>query len=231
MPFFDNSGIDWEEPRGPVASAFATLRDQLERWIVLNLLWAGQSLPLILAWIFPGWPISLRLGLVVAGALALAIGTGVLYRVAGAAVRGEPLDFGLVWGEVNTHWLHTLTGLLPLYSWFGLLWLGSQWAMAQAFYWPEVLLRLLLGLSLFCGLYWGPLWAEQPASPVRTLALGALRLAWRNPGPTLRVLIVIAVTALIGVVSIGGLFLAVPILIVLLQTHLYQTIVSHRKAT
>jgi len=57
MPFFDDSGPKPEEATNPIARSFALVKDQLERLIVINLLWTLQCVPLILAWALtmPGW--------------------------------------------------------------------------------------------------------------------------------------------------------------------------------
>lgn len=223
MPFFDNTGVDPEVRRGPLWGAFATLFDQLERMIAANIAWALQLVPALLAAMYPEWPLPLRLALLLYSAAALAVATAILYGVARAAVEGEPITVFLV----RDLWSHmALPGVLtlsPLYAIFGLL-----LSLSGTAYVVDVLARLMLMLCFLFSMYWGPLFAEQPQQPALRIFRRSAALFWRYPGRTLLVSGAVLLTLLVGAISIGGLFLIVPVLVTLLQTHMHQALPEQR---
>jgi hypothetical protein len=218
MPFFDNTGVDPDVQRGPLWGAFATLFDQIERFIALNIAWSAQFIPLLLTAIFPDWPPVIRLVLVVYSAAALAAGLGVLYGVVNAAVDGEPITVDLVREMWRTMALPGLLTLAPLYGSFGVL-LGLS---SSGIFVIEVLARLLILLLFVCGMYWGVMLAEQPQQSAITVLRRSVTLVWQKPGRSLLLAGMVALALFLGAISIGGLFLIVPVLVALLQTHLYR---------
>lgn len=225
MPFFENTGLDTNVERGPLWGAFASLFEQLERFIVLNVAWAAQSIPLVLALMFPEWPLWIRLLLIIYSGLALAAASGVAYGLIRAAVDHETLNIDLARDYFAKLALPGILSLAPLYGIFGVL---IALAGTQAFFIAEVVIRLLFLLALTCSMYWGPLLAESPSDTFVSIARRSLVLVWREPGRALLLLGVVGVSLVIGTISIGGLFLVVPVLIALLQTHMYQSLQQSR---
>jgi hypothetical protein len=230
MPFFDNSGVDLDEERGPIWAAFATLRDQLERFVLLNLAWSIQIVPALAAVMLPEWPGVVRLVLFLYSGIALAIATGLLYGLVWAAVEREPLSLELAQDELRRLALPGMRSLAPLYGLIGLALLAATWSStgqtdtgASLYFVIEVVARLLLLVLLLCSMYWGPLFAHNPHTPAWAIARMSLRLIWQSPGRSLLLFGVVLVAGLIGAVSIGGVFLIVPVVIALLQTHMMRT--------
>lgn len=230
MPFFDNTGVDLEEQHGPIWAAFATLRDQLERLVVLNLLWSFQLIPAIVALAFPEVSMWLRLPLLLYTGLIIAPITAVLYGLIMAAVQGEPLTREAVfdeWRRLARPGVHVLG---PLFATLGLVcWLVSVVAsLGTTVLVIDVALRLLLLLGLVVAQYWGPLVADLPDRSVATILRQSIYLAWRYPRHTLQLAAAVVVALLLGAISVGGLFLVVPVVVALLQTHMYMALQQRR---
>lgn len=225
MPFFENTGLDPNVERGPLWGAFATLFEQLERFIVVNIAWAGQAVPLIVALMFPDWPLWIRIPLMLYSGLALAAATGTAYGLIDAAIDSETLNVDLVRDCFAKLALPGILTLAPLYGLFGLLIGLATWMEnSPSLFVLDVLVRLLFLVALACSMYWGPLLAESPSASFVTIARRSLALVWREPGRTLLVLGVVGVTLVIGAISIGGVFLVVPVIVALLQTHMLLVI-------
>ncbi len=223
MPFFDNTGIDPEIQRGPLWGSFATLFEQLERLIALNLAWSAQFIPLLLVAMLPEWPLAVRVALIIYSALALAAGLGLLFGLVRAAVAGEILTFDLVretWRELALPGILTLA---PLYGIFGVIISLSALDLGLL---VETGAQLTVMLLFVGSMYWGPLLAENPRASAIQILRQSVRLVARKPGQSLLVAGLVVITLLIGTISIGGLFLLVPVLVALLQTHMYKAI-SH----
>src|SRR5690606_36359462 len=92
MPFFDDTGIQTEVERGPLWSAFATFASQLERMVVLNLAWAMQLMPLIIALAFYRLPEPVRVALVIYTLAALPPATAALYGVVALAAAHDHIS-------------------------------------------------------------------------------------------------------------------------------------------
>lgn len=231
MPFFDNTGVDLDEEHGPIWAAIATLRDQLERFVVLNLAWSIQIVPALAAVMLPEWPWVVRVPLFLYSGVALAVATGLLYGLVWAAVEREPLSLELAQDELRRLALPGMRSLAPLYGLFGLLLVVVTWSSviqtdtgASRYFVIEVVARLLLLLLLLCSMYWGPLFARDPHSPAWAIARKSLALVWQAPGRSLVLFGVVLLAGVIGAVSIGGVFLIVPVVIALLQTHMYRVV-------
>lgn len=126
--------------------------------------------------------------------------------------------------NLKTQFKPSLVKLPPLYSLFFWLVMGATLAAQNNLLVPDVLARAgLLFLALF-SLYWGTLFVYQPhASPVKLFGAPA-RLVWRQPGKTLLAGFISLLALVLGVISIGGLFLLVPVLMVLIQVQLYHAV-------
>lgn len=222
MPFFDDSGVRPEEARGPIWGAFATLADQIERMIALNIGWALQQAPGAAALMLTDWPIWARLPLAGYSALALAPATGVLYALIARACDGEMLRWESVGETLRVVAKPSLFSLMPLFASAGALLFVAAWAASA----QQVLLDALAQLGIFLlaatSLYWGPLFAERPERSAFALLRRSLSLIGQYPLPTLLLAGVCAFALLLGIISIGGLVLIVPVVLALLQTHMLR---------
>lgn len=221
MPFFDNTGIDANVERGPLWGAFAALFDQLERYVILNLVWALQLVPAIFAALFVEWLPALRLVLFLYSAIALAVATGLLFRLVYLAHDGEILRLSLAREELRESALPSLVTLAPLYGAFGVLVGVITWANSTGLFIVDVVARLLLLVFFVLSTYWGALFASAPQQSAWSIARQSVRLFLREPGLTLIVSLTVVFIALIGIVSVGGVFLVVGVLVALLQMQLY----------
>ena len=155
--------------------------------------------------------------------------TGVLYALTFAAARGEHLSMELAiqsWRELALPSFRTLT---PLYGVFGvLIWLAIIAGPAM----PIVTtLATLAGLLWYlCATFWGPMLAAHPDADVASVIRGSILLVWRYPAQTLVTALVAAVALVVGMVSIGGLVLIVPVVIALLHTQRYLDLVAREAA-
>ena len=85
-------------------------------------------------------------------------------------------------------------------------------------------------LWYLCATYWGPMLAVDPDADVASVVRGSLRLVWRYPAETFVTGLVAAVALVVGMVSIGGLVLIVPVVIALLHTQRYLDLVAREGA-
>lgn len=223
MPFLDDSGARPEEEHGPVGRAFALLRDQLERLILLNLAWIAQIVPLLVAWVVPTLPPALRLALTLYSAVALLPATVVVWAVLREVGEGQPLSLELVWDALKAQWRRGFLALLPLVSLFYWLALAAGWAAERQLLFLDVLARLVILVLALLSLYWGPVMVADDRWAGAILFRSA-QLVWRRPLETLGIGAACLAAAVLGVVSIGGLFLVAPVLVALLQTELYRSV-------
>ena len=162
-------------------------------------------------------------------ATAVIPATGVLYALTLAATRGEQVSRELAilsWRELA---LPSFRMLTPLYGVFGLLiWLAIMVGPTM----PVVTTLATLACLLWylCATYWGPMLAVDPGADVVSVARGSLRLVWRYPAETFVTGLVAAVALVVGMVSIGGLVLIVPVVIALLHTQRYLDLMAREGA-
>jgi hypothetical protein len=227
MPFFDDTGIQTEVERGPLWSAFAAFASQLERMVVLNLAWAAQLMPLIIALAFYRLPEPVRAALVIYTLAALPPATAALYGVVALAAADEHISPAVVRDQLRRLWLAGYRNLAPLVGLIGfVVWLAQQ---ADAVL-VSAMMQLALLLLLVCANYWGPLTAAAPErSPLAVLA-ESVRLVWRYPAQALLVSGAAGLALVLGAISVGGLFLAVPVVMALLQTYMWRFINQPRRA-
>lgn len=226
MPFLDDTGID-DSARGPLWGAFATLRDQIERLVVLNLIWSVQLLPAVIALGFGGsWPWLLRTLLVGYSAVVIVPASALVYALVARAIDGDHLGTDAMFDALRQLSRPSMRSLAPLYS--ALLAVG-----VLGFTLPATVVAALLQLLLLCGLlvamYWGPLLVEEPQSGPLQLLHRSLQLTLRNPGATLLTFGASLLCVGLGALSIGGLFLIAFVLIVLLQTHMLRFVQSKKR--
>jgi hypothetical protein len=119
--------------------------------------------------------------------------------------------------------LSPLLGTLALFFWLEVL------TSVMHILLLDVLLRFIILALLVCSLYWGPLFIEYPERSALFLLRQSVLLAWRYPMPTLQTGIVVVLAMVLGVVSIGGLFLIVPVVVALLQTRRYYEFLARQQ--
>ncbi len=215
MPFFDDSGPRPEEERHPLWRAFAHLGDRLEQMLALNLFWSLQTIPALLAWAFPDWPLGVRLLLLFYTALALLPASALLLHVLSDLTRGHPLDLADLRRLLLPCLVGAFTRLLPLVTLISLLLGLLTWADAHGWLPLGVLARLALFWVGVLSVHWGSGYLDGHS------AWGILRQSvrrfWQRPGQTLGLALASALAITLGVVSIGGFFLIVPVLLALIQ--------------
>jgi hypothetical protein len=206
-----------DERRGPIWSPFAIVRDNVERLVALNIGWSVQLLPGILALAFPQVPFWLRIAMGVYSATVAIPATGALYALSLAATRGEHLSLDLAILRFRELAVPSFRKLTPLYGVFGVLIWGAVLVGPAA---PVVTTLATLACLLWylCATYWGPLLVCRPDASALALAAGSVRLVWRYPAETLATALVAAMALVVGLVSIGGLILIVPVVVALLHT-------------
>jgi uncharacterized membrane protein len=228
MPFVADIGTRDDAPE-PIWGPFVVIRANIESLVVLNLGWSLQLLPGVLALAFPQLPLWLRIAMGLYSATAVIPATGVLYALTLAATRGEQVSKELVILSWRHLALPSFRMLTPLYGVFGLLiWLAILVGPTM----PVVTTLATLACLLWylCTTYWGPMLAVDPGMDVITVARGSLRLVWRYPAETFLTGLVAAAALVVGMVSIGGLVLIVPVLIALLHTQRYLDLTAREGA-
>jgi hypothetical protein len=225
MPFLDDTGPR-DERRGPIWGSFATVASQVERMVAANVVWALQVAPGAFALAFPQLPWWLRIVLGLYSATVLPPVTAMLFGLAADACRGQHVDVGLAWEIVKERAADSVRILAPLYGTFGVLVWAAFFAQASSLAPLVVVLTAAILVWSVCATYWGPLFAARPDLGLLGLARESVRLAWRRPEQTLATWLIVAVSWVIGAISIGGLVLIVPMFVAILQTHRYQEVES-----
>lgn len=222
MPFQDDSGVRLEEHPGLLWSPFATLADQVERFVVVNVAWSVQLFPAIVTLAFPSLPLWIRVALFAYTVIALVPATAVLYGLVALGCEGELLRVSIATELLRKLTIPSLQSLMPLLSTFGLLGWARAWANSAGIVAIDALAQLLLMLSLVCATYWGPLLVEAPEQSPAAILRQSVTLVFRYPAQTLLTCGAVLLTTVVGTLSVGGLVLIVPVLIALFQTQLYR---------
>jgi hypothetical protein len=219
MPFVADVGMR-DEPWGAIWRPFAIIRDNIEQLVTLNLAWSVQLIPGILALAFPQWPLWLRVVLGLYSATAVIPATGVLYALTLAACRGEQLSRDLAIESLRELALPSLRLLTPLFGAFGILIWSALLVEPNA---PFVTtLATVVGLLWYlCATYWGPLLVSQPGASIAVVAGRSTELVWRYPAQTCVTALVATIALLVGLISIGGVLLIVPVVVALLHCQRY----------
>jgi hypothetical protein len=228
MPFFEDTGVRTEEQRGPLLSAFSVLLDQIERMIVLNLVWAAQFVPVLLAYIL-SLPWAVRLILLACNGFLYFPLTGMLYTAIGRACDGELLRVDTVIEALRESTRRSALVLAPLLVIFPGLVLVAIWAASVKILLLDVLVRLAILLLGVCSLYWGPLFAALTGASAVVILRRSVVLVWKFPLLTFLTGCAVVLSMIIGTFSVGGLFLIVPVLIALLETQLYRYLIQNEK--
>lgn len=224
MPFFDTTGIEPDEQRGPLLNALATLRDQVERLVALNIAWSVQLLPAVIALGFgQNWLRVFQVVPVVYSAIAIVPASGVVFALVARAAQGEHVGLESTRDAVHALALPSIRALAPIYSTLAFVAWGAFQTGEQATLFA-VMPRLLLLAGLFCATYIGPLLVEQPQLGPFALFRRSAQLAIDHPVLTLLAWGTALLAMIIGAISVGGLFLIMAVLVALIQTHTYHAI-------
>ncbi len=229
MPFQDDAGVNLDEHRGPLWRAFGLFGDQLERMVVINMFWAIHLLPAFAALGFSSIPFVVRLVLILYTVSVMPLVSAWMYGMIVAVSELEPVTWGLakdVWRRqawVGLRTLGPLVGLIGMLVWLIVMSLDSQILLLS------VLLELLLIFVLVSANYWGPMMAYYPEWSAPRLLYEAGMLVWQYPAPSLLIFVAVALTSLLGVISVGGITLAVPVFVALLQTQMFLRIAPPEK--
>jgi hypothetical protein len=226
MPFFDDTGIKEEIERGPFWSAFATFGSQLERMVALNIGWALQFAPAVFAILLVNVPDLVRMLLLLYTAAAIPPATAVLYGLMGRATQGEYIDLGLTYELLRKLLIPSYRTLAPLLGFLGFVIWSINLANVAGLFIVSVLLQVGFFFLLISANYWGPLLVRFPALSAPAVLWRSRRLVWHYPGRTLLVSGAVFLAVVLGAISIGGLVLAVPVIITLLQTQMYSALTA-----
>jgi hypothetical protein len=204
----ENSSLLW--------GAFQDLREGLERFVALSLVWSVQLLPAVAALAIPTMSLLLRMLFAAYSLIAIVPITAVLHDLAAKAVDGEDLTFDKAKESFQRLLRPSLTHLAPAFVVTILL----SWAitLTASHLSLGVFLRVLLLLWLLVFVHWGPVFIAQGSStsPFQ-LFIHALSLVRNHPVQSLGVLLLLALLWILGMISIGGVFLVVPALSALVQ--------------
>jgi uncharacterized membrane protein len=222
MPFFDDSGVRHEDHRGPLLSAFAMLLDQIERMVALNLVWSLNLVPALVAWFLPELPLWVRILLFAYTAVAIGPATALVYAMLKQACESDLLSIVMARETFRLIFRSSLFTLVPLYSSFIWLALLASWASQAQLVIIDTIVRLGFLLLTVFGLFWGPLFADRPELSAAGILKESIRLAWRFPLLTMLTWLACLLALVIGILSIGGLFLIIPVLLALISTQLYR---------
>jgi len=223
MPFFDDSGPRPEQERSPIWRSFALIKDQLERLILINFLWALQIIPLFVGLAFDQIPLWGKVVLSLYSAAMLPPATATLFAVVADLSSEVPLDREMVWNHFKVQVKPGFLKLLPLLSLFYWVALLSSVASAQNWLIVDTLARLVFLLLLVFSLYWGPLLVHEPKLQAWNILYRSARRFWKRPGQTLLIGLACLLALVLGVISIAGFMLIVPALIALFQVQLYRS--------
>lgn len=230
MPFLDDIGADDEALRRPIWGVFALIKDNLERVVTVNIGWAVQLLPAIAALAFQQIPLAVRVLLVLYSALMLMPATGLLFVWMARVNQHEMLRLEMLKEDFRRLVLPSLLCLAPL---FGLLFmcyaLVLLLGLAHILLF-DVLVRFILLILLVSAFYWGPLFAEYPERSPFFILRQSLLLLWNYPGQTLATCLAVALVVAIGVISVAGFFLIVPVVAALLLTRRCFALLAREQA-
>jgi hypothetical protein len=226
MPFLDDSGVKLEHHTGPLWRAFALFGDQIERLVTVNLAWSVHLIPAMAALALPGLPTLARGLLTAYTLLVLPPVTAWMISLVVDAAHQQPLDLGLAKDRWRQHARSGLRTLGPLWGLLGLLWWSAAQLTVRGADAPATLIYLALLISVTSANYWGLLTVYHPDWPAPRVFTQSLRLWWQHPVPTLLLSGMVLLAGVIGMLSVGGLFLAVPVIITMLQAQMFEAITA-----
>lgn len=229
MPFFDDNGIDEDTLHSPIWGTFTVLKDNLERLIALNLCWSVNLVPGLIGMAFPSLPLWLRIPLVIYSILVMAPATGTLYVMVAGMNENEPPQLDTIWQTFRAMLIPSIRVIAPLYGLIGCLFWTIVFLAPLRLVAVDTLLQLCLLFLLFLSTYWGPALGHQPQQSLWQTIRETTRLAFRYPYQTLISDAIILLALILGAISIGGLFLIVPVLVAIAQTFRYQDLLKRER--
>lgn len=218
MPFLNDIGQDDEVLQRPIWGVFALVKDNLERMLMTNIGWSLQLMPAIAALAFPQLPLVARVLLALYSAVMLTPATGILFVWMARVNQRETLRLEMLKEDFRTLALPSVLCLAPLFASLGLWYLLILLFGLAHVLLLDVLARFALIVLLMSAVYWGPLFAEYPDRSPLFLLRRSLLLVWRYPGTTLLTGLLALLIAGVGVLSIAGFFLIMPVVAALVLT-------------
>lgn len=229
MPFLDDISADDEALQRPIWGVFVLVKDNLERLVAVNIGWSLQLLPAVAAFGFAGLPAVLRICMILYSATALAPATAILFVWMARANQHELPRLEMLREDFRALLLPGFTRLAPLFGSLGLCYIAILLLGLAHLLLLDVLARFALLVLLTCSLYWGPLFASNPERSPVFLLRQSLLLVWNYPGPTVVTGLVVLLMAVLGIVSVAGFFLIVPVVVALLQTRRCRALLAREQ--
>lgn len=229
MPFFQDIGADDEALQRPIWGVFALAKDNLERLVATNIGWAIQLLPALAALGFSTLPAVVRVLLILYSVTVLAPATGLLFVWMGRICQQEPFRLEMFREDIRALALPSFISLAPLFGGLGVCYIAILLLGLVHILLLDILVRFAFLLLWVCALYWGPLFAANPGRSPFFLLGQSLRLFWLYPGATVLTGLIVLLAAALGVISIGGFFLIVPVIIALLQTSRFYELMGRER--
>lgn len=230
MPFQHNAySINREDHQGTLWSALAIFGSQLEHMVLLNVVWAVQLVPAMMAVFMTALPLPIRALMMVYTIVALPPATAVLYGLCAQTVDEETLELSHFKEQFKEIAWPGFCTLSPLLGSLGLVgWLAVQ-ADSAGITLISVFLQCVLMIMLVTANYWGALLIAYPDRRAYDIFSMSVQLVWQYPMQSVFLGLMVLATSIIGIASAGGLFLAVPVMIVLFQTLVFQQL--HKDAS
>lgn len=208
--------------------SIALWRAQWPAMLLLNFAWVILFVPLVLALAFPAWPYGLRIALSLFSVFALIPATAALYAILHRVCDGASLGFDLAWQGLKAQFVNAFTRLLPLNSLLFWLILADRWAIGKSLFIEATIVRLLILILAVLSLYWGPTMVDVPALSAIGLFIASYKLFWHRPGKTLLAGLSCLLILVLGAVTILGMLLIAPVLLVLVQLQLFRAVAVRR---
>jgi len=204
--------------------SIALWRAQWKAMLLLNFAWVAQAAPLFLALAFITWPYAIRIVLSIYSVLALILAAATLFGTLNQVSDGAQLNLSLVWQSLKSQFTNAYLNLLPLYSLFFWLLLADRWAIEKTLFVEATLIRLVFLILGVLSLYWGPAMVEVPALSAIGLFIASYKLLWHRPGKTLQAGLLSLLALLLGILTVAGVLLIAPVLVVLIQIQLFRAV-------
>jgi hypothetical protein len=142
-----------------------------------------------------------------------------------AIAQHEFLTMDLARDALNDTFRSSFTVLLPLYGTFGVLALliqSVQSTITTGAILTEAVLRLVVFLLALTAQYWGVFVTIHPNDSPQRILWRSVKYIWAYPLPTMLLTGAVLLVTLLCIISVGGLFLAAPVLNALLQVSMVR---------
>jgi hypothetical protein len=217
----------------PLWRTFQILRGELERFVVLNFVWALQFAPGVITFAFQEWPLLFRIILFVYSAITVIPATLTVYGLAKHSSEGETIGLELARDILKKLILPSFYTFAPLVTTI-IFFVWILFVLPANLVMIAVLLRVILLGFLASATYWGPLFTEkmseeklQPSA--LALATQSFKLMLRHPLTTLASALVSLFALALATVSIGGLFLVAMVFLALYQVQSFNALQSGKE--